>query len=96
MISYEKIDCGQFIDLNGSKESVKCMICSYSYFKDGFKYQSYACNGFHDISMIVMNLSDFFISNIKGVDYRVCFSDVDKKEVVNILNNSKLGNKGVL
>ena len=96
MIFYEKIDCGQFIDLSGSKESVKCMICSYSYFKDGFKYQPYACNGCHDFSMIVMNLSDFFILNIKGVDYRVYFSGVDKKEAVNMLNNSKLGNKGVL
>ena len=41
MISYERIDCSEFIDLNGIKESVKCMICHYSYFKDGFKYQPY-------------------------------------------------------
>ena len=38
MISYEKIDCSEDIDLSGSKESVKCMNCGYSYFKDGFKY----------------------------------------------------------
>ena len=39
MISYERIGCGEFTDFSGSEESVKCMICPYSYFKDGFKYQ---------------------------------------------------------
>ena len=38
MISYERIDCSERIDLSGSKESVKCMICGYSCFRDGFKY----------------------------------------------------------
>ena len=53
MIFYERIDCSEFIDLNKSKESVKCMICGYSYFKDGFKYQRYVCNNCHDFSMTV-------------------------------------------
>ena len=49
MISHERIDCSVGIDLSGSKESVKCIICGYSYFKDiGFKYQPYVCNGCHD------------------------------------------------
>ena len=56
MISYERIDCGEFIDFNRTKESVKCMICGCSYFKDGFKNQPYVCNGCHDFSMTVMNL----------------------------------------
>ena len=43
-----------------------------------------------------MNLSDFFILNIRGVDYRVCISGINEKEAVNILNNSELGDKGVL
>ena len=52
MISYEKIECSEGIDLNKSKESVKCMICRYYYFKSiGFKYQPYVCNGCHDLSM---------------------------------------------
>ena len=71
MISYERIDCSKGIDLSGSKESVKCMICGYSYFKSvGFKYQPYTCNACHDFSMTVIYLSDFFILNIKSVDYR--------------------------
>ena len=93
MISYERTGFGKFID--PSCKGIKCMICGYSYFSDGFKYQSYVCNECHDFSMTVMNLSDFFI--LKGIDYRVYITNVDKKRNgVNILNNSKLGNKGVL
>ena len=79
MISYERIDCTELIDFNKSKESVKCMICYYSYFSDGFKYQPYVCNGWHDFSMTVMNISDFFVVTIKNVDYRIYIRDVDEK-----------------
>ena len=77
MIFYERIGFGEFIDL--SSKSVKCVISSYSYFSDGFKYQPYVCNECHDFSMTVINLSNFFILNIKGIDYRVYISGVDKK-----------------
>ena len=43
-----------------------------------------------------MNLSDFFLLSIGDFDYRVYISGIDKKETVNILNNSDLGDKGVL
>ena len=72
------------------------MICNYFYFRDGFKYQPYVCNNCHGFSMTVMNLSDFFILNIKGVDYRVYIVGVDKNTAVHILKNSDLRNKGVL
>ena len=70
------------------------MICNYYYFKDiGFKYQPYVCNGCHDFSMTVQNLSDFFVVN---VDHRVYITGVDKKAAVFILKNSDLSNKSVL
>ena len=56
MISYERIDCSEGIDINKSEESIKCAICRYYYFKSiGFKYQPYVCNGCHDFSIGVMN-----------------------------------------
>ena len=59
MISYERIDKSEGIDFNKGENSVKCIICNNYYFKDiGFKYQSYVCNGCHDFSMTVQNLSD--------------------------------------
>ena len=33
MISYEKIDCSEDIDLNKKEDSVKCMICSITLLK---------------------------------------------------------------
>ena len=84
MISYEKIS-----GYNNNKEGVKCMVCNHYYFKDKFNYQPYVCNDYHNFSMTVMDLSDFFIINIKGNDYRVCISNI-------IFRNSNLDDKGVL
>ena len=96
MISYERIDCGGFIDFSVSEESAKCMVCHHSYFKYVFKYQPYVCNGCHDFSMTVQHLSDIFVVTIKNVDYRVYISDVGKKAAVFILKYSDLSDKDVL
>ena len=94
---YERIGCSKGNDFNKGDNSVKCMIFGYHYFQDiGFKFQPYVSNACHDFSMTIMDLSDFFILNIEGVDYRVYISGINKKEAVNILKNSVLGNKGVL
>ena len=74
MISYEKID-----EYNNKKEGVKCMMCNLYCFKDNLNYQPYVCNKCHDFSMTVMNLSDFFVLNIKSNNYRVYISNIDKK-----------------
>ena len=66
--SFERIDKSEFIDFNKGENSIKCMICRYCYFKDGFKYEPYVCNACHDFSMTVQNLSDFFIVTIKNGD----------------------------
>ena len=84
---YERIDKSEFIDFNkgensGNLHSIKCMICHYCCFKDGFKYQPYVCNPCHDFSMTVQNLSDFIVVTIKNVNYRVYVTNVDKKEAV--------------
>ena len=46
--------------------------------------------------MTVMDLSDFFILNIKNNDYRVYISNIDKKEALIILKSSNSDDKGVL
>ena len=91
MISYEKIT-----GYNNKKEGVKCMICNHYYFKDNFYYQPYVCNKCHDFSLTVMDLSDFFILNIKNNDCRGCISNIDKKEAIVISKKSSLDDKGVL
>ena len=63
-------------------EGVKCMVCNHYYFKNKFNYQPYVCN---DFSLTVMDLSDFYVLTIKGNDYRVYISNIDKKEAIIIL-----------
>ena len=68
MISYEIIS-----GYNNKKEGIKCMICNHYYFKDSLNNQPHVYDKCHDFSLTVMDLSDFFILNIKGNDYRVYF-----------------------
>ena len=46
--------------------------------------------------MVVYDLKNFMILNIIGVDYRCYMFNMSKNDVINLLNNSWLDNKGVL
>ena len=46
--------------------------------------------------MVVHDLNDFIILNIKGVGYRCYMCHMSKNDAVKLLNNSSLDNKGVL
>ena len=97
MISYDRTDKSKGIDFNKTGNSIKCMICNYWDFKDiEFKYQPYVCNGCHDLSMGVQNLSDFLILSIRNVDCRVYIVSIDKKTAINISVNSVLSDRGVV
>ena len=73
------------------------MICHYSYFEDvGFKFKPYAYNGCHNLSMMIYDLDDFMILNIKGVDYRCFVFNMNKNTAMKLLNKSQLDNKGTL
>ena len=97
MLFHEKIDVSEGIDINKSNKSKECMLFLYWCFKDiGFKFQPYACNGCHDLSMIVYDLGDFMILNIKGVDYGYFLSNMSKNTAIGLLNNSQLDDKSTL
>ena len=79
---------------NASKE---CMLCYYWYFKDvGFKFESHVCNKCHDILTTAYELKNIAIWNVKRVDFRCILWGISRNEAVNRLNNSVLGDKGVL
>ena len=72
-------------------------VLSFWYFKNvGFKFQPNGCNRYHDLSMMVYDLDDFMILNIKGVDYRCFVFKVSKNTTIKLLNNSKFDDKGIL
>ena len=97
MLQFERINVFEGINLNKSDKSKECMICHYWYFKDiGYEYEPYVCNGCHDLSMMVYDLKNVAILNVKGVDYRCVLWNMTKYNAVNLLNNSWLDIKGVL
>ena len=97
MIQCERIDVSEGIDLCKSNKSKECMICHYWYFKDiGYEYEHYVCNACHDLSMMVYNLDDFKILNIKDVDYRCFVFIMSKNDAIKLLINSLLDNKDIL
>ena len=59
----------------------------------GFKYQSYLCNGCHDLMQKAMGFSNIAIVYIKGSAYRIHFGYMSKDDAVNIMNGSKLVDK---
>ena len=97
ILQYQRIDVSEGIDLNKPNKSKECIICHYWYFKDiGYKYQPHVCNGCHDLSMVVYDLNNFMILNIKGVNYRSYVSNMSNNDAINLLNNSMLYSKEVL
>ena len=73
------------------------MLCHYWYFKDiGCEYEQYVCNGCHESSVMVYDLDNFMILNIKGVDYRCFMFNMIKNTAIKLLNNCALDNKSVL
>ena len=97
MPQYERIYLSEGIDINKLNKSKEYMLCHYWYFKDlSYKFEPYVCNKCHDISMMVYDLDDFMILNVKGVDYRCFVCNMSKNTAIKLLNNSKLDDKGTL
>ena len=73
-MEYDSNDISEGIDVNKTSASQECDICHYWYFKDiGFKYESYLCNGCHDLTQKAMNFNDVAIVFVKGNVCRVHF-----------------------
>ena len=57
MLEYDRIDISEGVDVNKTSLSKECDICHYWYFKDiAFKYETYLCNGCHDLMRKAMFL----------------------------------------
>ena len=98
MLEYDRIDISEGIDVNKTNLSKECDICHYWYFKDiGFKYESYLCNGCHDLMRKAMGFSNIAIVYIKENAYRINFWYMSKDDGINIMNGSNVADKrGVL
>ena len=68
------------------------MIYHYWFFSHGFKFQDYICIGFHNLTILCLNISDIAIITVKSVDYRCIIYAINKSEAVNLLENYVLEN----
>ena len=98
MLEYDRIDISEGIDVNRSSNSRECGICRYWYFLDKyFNYQSYLCNGCHDLMQKARSFNDVAVVSIKGNDYRIHFWYMSKGDAISIMRNSNLiDKKGIL
>ena len=91
MLKFDIIDISEGIDVNKTDASKECDICHYWYFKDcGFKYESYLCNGCHNLMQKSINFDDVAVVSIKGSDYTIHFWYMNKDDEISIMNNSNL------
>ena len=89
MLEYDRIDISERIDDNKTSASKKCDICHYWYFKDiGLKYESYLCNGCHDLMQKTMSFNDVAIVYVNRSAYRIHIDYMSKDDAISIIKNS--------
>ena len=98
MLEYDRIDISEGTDVNKTSLLKECDICHYWYFKDiGFKYESYLCNGCHDLIQKPVSFNNVAIVYVEGRAYKIHFWYMSKDDATNIMNGSNLADKmGVL
>ena len=73
MLYCDRVDISEGVDPTKSNGSRECMIYHYFFFNRGFKFQDYVCNGFNDLTMLSVNMSDIVIISVKNVDSKIKF-----------------------
>ena len=66
------------------------MLCHYLLFSHGFNFQTYVCNGCHDLTTLSVNISDIAIITVKNVNYCCILHNIMNSEATNLLGNSIL------
>ena len=94
MLYYDRIDLSEGTDPAKSNRSKQCMICHYSHFNHGFKFQDSVCNGCHDLTILYLNISDIAVITVKNVDYCCIIHNISRSETTNVLKNSVLEDRG--
>ena len=94
ILYYDRIDVFEGTDVNKTCASKDCDICHYwSFLNYSFKFQPNVCNRSDNLLMMLLNLSDIAILNIKGSNYSCVISLISKNEAINLLRNADLTKK---
>ena len=63
------------------------------FFDKGFKIQNSVCNSCHDMTVLCLNISNFAIITVKGVDYCCIIHDINKSDGIHLLENPVLDDR---
>lgn len=64
MLHYNRTDLSVGIDIVKSNNCKEYLLCHYWIFNYEFEFQSSACNRYHDLKMLCLNLSDIAIITV--------------------------------
>ena len=85
MLHYNRIDIAEGNDPTESNKNKECMICHYWFFNHGFKFQDSVCNGFQNLTILCLNISEIAIVFIKNADYLCIVHNITKSEGISSL-----------
>ena len=92
MLYFDRIDVSEGIVVSKTSASKECDICHYwDFLNFSFKFQPMVCNRCHNL--LIINVSDIAILNIKGFDSRCIISLISKNEAINVMQNADLTKK---
>ena len=94
MLEYDRIDLSEGIDVNKTSNSRECSLCKFYYFlNNNFNYQTYLCDGCHDISTKATSMQNLATIYHRGNAYRVNFVFMSKNGAFNVIKNSNIIDK---
>ena len=64
MLHYDRIDLHGGIDPGNINNGKECIVCHNWYSNHGFKFQYSVCNGFNDLTMMCVSLSNIAIKTL--------------------------------
>ena len=56
MLYYDETDLSKEIDVCKNNSSKECTVCHYWFFNHGCKFQDSVCDGWHDLTMLCLNI----------------------------------------
>ena len=81
MLEYDRIAISEGINVNKTSLSKECELChSWSFKEIGFKYETYICNGCHDLMQKTMSFNNIAIVYVKRNAYRINFWYIQHNE----------------
>ena len=96
MLYYNRLDLSEVTDVAKSINSKRCLICHYLFFNHGFKFQDSVCNSWHDLTILCLNITNFVIVTVKGVDYHCIIHDITRSNPTYLSENSVFKNCGYI